>query len=74
MHDLPVLRGIHKGYSGVDRVQNARTSERDNVVAYLKTCNFMKGPLLSVKEFWGKINEIAGEILTYLRKNPFLLF
>ncbi|CAN0109784.1 unnamed protein product, partial [Laminaria digitata] len=48
----------YKGYSGVDRVQNAGTYERDNVVACCKTCNFMKGPL-SVKEFLGKVNDIA---------------
>ncbi|CAN0403714.1 unnamed protein product, partial [Ectocarpus fasciculatus] len=52
----------YKGYSGVDRVQNAGTYERDNVVACCKTCNFMKGSL-SVKEFLGKVNEIAREIL-----------
>ncbi|CAM9552285.1 unnamed protein product, partial [Hapterophycus canaliculatus] len=52
----------YKGYSVVDRVQNAGTYERHNVMACWKTCNFMKGPL-SVKEFLGKVNDIAREVL-----------
>ncbi|CAN0012552.1 unnamed protein product, partial [Pylaiella littoralis] len=52
----------YKGYSGVERVQNAGTYETDNVVACCKTCNFMKGPLLSVKEFLRKVNHIAREV------------
>ncbi|CAN0554749.1 unnamed protein product, partial [Ectocarpus sp. 12 AP-2014] len=48
----------YRGYSGVDRVQNAGTYENENVVACCKTCNFMKGPL-SVNEFLGKVKHIA---------------
>ncbi|CAM9159816.1 unnamed protein product, partial [Hapterophycus canaliculatus] len=48
----------YKGYSGIDRVQNAGTYQQGNVVASCKTCNFMKGSL-SVKEFLGKIKDIG---------------
>ncbi|CAM9485978.1 unnamed protein product, partial [Pylaiella littoralis] len=48
----------YKGYSGVDRVQNAGTYENDNVVPCCKTCNFMKGSL-SVNDFLGKVKHIA---------------
>ncbi|CAM9634614.1 unnamed protein product, partial [Pylaiella littoralis] len=48
----------YKGYSGVDRVQNAGAYEKDNVVPCCKTCNFMKGPL-SVNDFSGKVKHIA---------------
>lgn len=50
----------YRGYSGVDRVQNAGTYQQDNVVASCKTCNFMKGSL-SVNEFLGKVKDIARE-------------
>ncbi|CAN0066545.1 unnamed protein product, partial [Laminaria digitata] len=48
----------YKGYSGVDRVQNAGTYENHNVVPCCKTCNFMNGPL-SVNDFLGKVKHIA---------------
>ena len=50
----------YHGYSGVDRVQNAGTYQKDNIVASCKTCNFMKGSL-SVKKFLGKIKDITRE-------------
>lgn len=50
----------YKGYSGVDRVDNTGTYQKDNVVACCKTCNFMKWPL-SVEEFLGKVKQIARE-------------
>ena len=48
----------YKGYSGVDRVQNAGTYQKDNVVASCKTCNFMKEPL-SIGDILGKVKDIA---------------
>ena len=57
-----VLRRIYiQGYSGVDRVQNAGTYQKDNVVGCCKTCNFMKGPL-SVNAFLAKVKHIAREV------------
>ncbi|CAN0171447.1 unnamed protein product, partial [Scytosiphon promiscuus] len=50
----------YKGYSGVDRVQNAGTYQKDNIAASCKTCNFMKRPL-SVTEFQGKVEDVARE-------------
>lgn len=49
---------IYKGYSGANRVHNAGTYQKDNVVASCKTCNFMKESL-SVTEFLGKVERIA---------------
>ena len=51
----------YKGYSGVDRVQNAGTYHKNNVVAYHKTCDFLKGPL-SANEFLGKVKHIVREV------------
>ncbi|CAN0247564.1 unnamed protein product, partial [Scytosiphon promiscuus] len=48
----------YKGYSGVDRVHDGGTYQKDNVVASCKTCNFMKGSL-SVTEFLGKVERIT---------------
>ena len=50
----------YEGYSGVDRVQNAGTYKKDNIVASCRTCNFMKGSL-SVRKFLGKVKDIARE-------------